>query len=91
MENQIIKIQQELEEVKKRNKRVESDKGWEVSKVRVVFILIITYVVASSVLYLIKVDNYLLGALIPTIGYFLSTLTLSIVKKWWIRKYFDVK
>ncbi len=88
MDNQILKIQQELDEVKKRNKRVEGDKGWEVSKIRIVFILIITYVIASLVLYLINVDNFLFGALIPTIGYFLSTLTLPIIKKWWIGKFF---
>ncbi len=75
-----------LQEIKERNTRVELDKAWEVSSTRKVFILVLTYVVALAWLILIHEPNAALKALVPVAGYFLSTLTLPPLKKWWINK-----
>ena len=88
MENRIQKIEEEVKSIQDRNSRVETDKAWEVSVFRVLFITAITYLVASLVLYLIGVRDFYLGALVPTVGYFLSTRSLPIVKKWWVNRYF---
>ena len=85
MEQQIQKIEQEISEIKERNRKVEADKAWETSVFRMVSILILTYLIASWVMYIINVKEYWLNALIPTLGYFLSTLSLPIVKRWWVR------
>ena len=68
-----------------RNVRVEMDKAWEASSFRVVFLVILTYFVTSMVFWLIGVPSPFLNALIPTTGYYLSTLSLPFVKKWWIQ------
>jgi hypothetical protein len=88
MENRIQKIEEEVKSIQDRNSRVETDKAWEVSVFRVLFITAITYLVASLVLYLIGVRDFYLGALVPTVGYFLSTRSLPTVKKWWVNRYF---
>ncbi|MFZ5982647.1 MAG: hypothetical protein ACOYS2_03720 [Patescibacteria group bacterium] len=85
MEQPIQKIKQEISEIKERNRKVEADKAWETSVFRMVSILILTYLIASWVMYIINVKEYWLNALIPTLGYFLSTLSLPIVKKWWVK------
>lgn len=85
MEQQIQKIEKEISEIKERNRKVEADKAWETSVFRMVSILILTYLIASWVMYIINVKEYWLNALIPTLGYFLSTLSLPIVKKWWVK------
>lgn len=38
-------------------------------------------------MYSIGVEDFYFGAIIPTIGFLLSTLTIPSIKKWWIRKY----
>lgn len=86
MESKIKQIEKDLEIIKSRNRRVEQDKAWETSLFRKVSILIITYVVASFVMYCIGVQNFLLSACIPTVGYLLSTLSLSFLKDWWLDK-----
>lgn len=86
MESKIKQIQEELEVIKSRNRRVEQDKAWETSLFRRISILVITYIVASLVMYCIGVTNFLLSALIPTLGYLLSTLSLSFLKNWWLEK-----
>ena len=79
-------IKQEINSIKERNKRVEADKAWEVSTSRIVFISAITYIITAVVFYFIGVENYLLSALIPTVGYYLSMQSLPFIKKWWIEK-----
>lgn len=81
-------VEQELQAIKERNFRVEADKAWETSFSRKLLILAVTYVVASLVLYVIEVPNFYLAAIIPTLGFFLSTLSFPIAKKWWISRYF---
>lgn len=77
---------QSIEEILKRNSRVEQDKAWETSLTRRVVIAAITYFVAALFMYRIGVDAYLLNACIPTGGYLLSTLSLPTIKKWWLKQ-----
>lgn len=81
-------IEKEIQSLKERNKRVEADKAWETSIFRKVLILVVTYFVASLALYVIGTPKFYLGAIIPTIGFFLSTLGFNFVKKWWVSRYF---
>jgi len=76
-------LELEIERIKERNCRVEMDKAWEASSFRVGFLVLLTYLVTSMVFWLIAVPSPLINALIPTTGYYLSTLSLPIVKKWW--------
>ena len=84
MTNETIK---EIEQIKTRNGKVEADKAWETSRCRIFLITLITYIIAALVLYFIGVENFLLNALIPTIGFFLSMQSLPIVKKRWVKRY----
>ena len=84
LEERIAKLEQEVAALKERNVRVEAGKAWEVSGFRKASIAVVTYIVAAIALYFIGITNYFLSALIPTIGYILSTLSLPFVKKWWI-------
>jgi len=82
-----MNIEQEIENIKERNKRVETDKAWETSIIRKVCICILTYVVVIIYSYIIrKYDNILLSSLVPVIGFTLSTLSLKLVRKIWEQK-----
>ena len=87
MQPEIEKLAKEIEAIKERNRRVEAAKAWEGSKTRIVSLVIITYLLAALVLYLLGNDNYWFNALIPTIGFFLSAQSLPMIKKWWLKKY----
>lgn len=87
MEQRLQKLEQELTAIKDRNIRVEADKAWEVSIFRIASIAAITYVVAAFILFSIGVKGYLLNALVPTVGYLLSTQSIPLLKKWWVRRY----
>lgn len=80
-------VEEEIIALKERNARVEADKAWETSNFRVYTITLITYILASFVLYAIGASNILLSALVPTAGYFLSMQSLPAIKQLWIENF----
>ena len=80
-------MDQEIEKIKQRNKKVELDKKWETSYTRKICICILTYIVVIIYSYVIrKFDNIFLSSLVPVIGFTLSTLSLNFVRKVWENK-----
>ena len=81
---ELKEIEQEIKNIKARNKRVELDKKWETSWTRKICICILTYIVVIIYSYVIRnSDNIFLSSLVPVIGFTLSTLSLSFVRKVW--------
>ena len=78
-------MEKEIKLIKERNKRAEIDKAWETSKTRRAIIAFMTYIIVIIFLLMINAPRAWLTALVPTIGYALSTLTLPYFKKWWIK------
>ncbi len=78
-------IEQELLAIKERNRKVEIDKAWEVSWVRRGFIATFTYAIALAWLLIIHESHAVLKALVPSLGYVLSTLSLPALKKRWVK------
>jgi hypothetical protein len=83
-------MKEEIELIKQRNKRVEIDKAWEISKTRKVIIAIMTYIIVVIFLLTIRAPYPFLNALIPAIGFVLSTLTLPIIKKQWVKRHYKL-
>ena len=81
-------LKKEIEEIKKRNKRVEKDKAWETSWTRKICIMLLTYVVVVTYSYVIReYDNVWLSSLVPVIGFTLSTLSIKLVRSIWEKNY----
>ena len=84
-------MEKDVEVIKARNLRVEADKAWETSGIRIFSIVVITYIIAAFVMHVIGVKNFMLNALIPTLGYYLSTQSLPFIKRWWVRAFMRKK
>jgi len=80
-------LENRVQNIEKRNKRVEADKAWETSWVRKLCICILTYFVVVIYSYVIRnFDNLFFSSLVPVIGFIFSTLSLDIIRKIWQRK-----
>lgn len=77
----------ELQHIQERNRRVELDKAWETSATRRSLIAGVTYVVAVLFMHQLGITDPFINALVPTGGYLLSTLSIPVVKSWWVSKY----
>jgi hypothetical protein len=80
-------ISGEIKSIMERNARVEADKAWETSWERKIIIAAFTYALSALILYLIRAPEPLVSALIPALGFVLSTMTFGILKESWIRGY----
>ena len=79
-------LEQRVQKIEERNKRVEADKAWEVSRTRSLFIAFSTYILIFVFMLLIKDDHPFLNALIASLGYLISSETYGVIKKWWLKK-----
>lgn len=80
-------LRHEIDEIKNRNHRVETDKKWETSWTRRICIGVLTYIVVVVYSFLIsKATNIFLSSVVPVIGFILSTLSLKAIRKIWENK-----
>lgn len=78
-------IEGRLAIIEERNARVEVDKAWETSFTRRALLVLFTYLAIGIYLWAIGVNKPWLNAIVPAVGFMLSTLTLPIFKKVWLR------
>lgn len=80
-------LEKRITKIEQRNKNVTIDKAWETSTIRKILLAIFTYLTIGFYLNAININQPWLNAIVPSIGFLLSTLTLPFFKKIWI-KYF---
>lgn len=76
-------LEKRIEEIERRNGRVEIDKAWETSWTRRLLLMMFTYLSIGIYMWAIGVDRPWVNAVVPSVGFMLSTLTLPWFKKWW--------
>jgi len=79
------KLEKEIARINERNKRVEIDKAWETSYVRRILLTLFTYLAIGLYLNAIRIPDPWLNAVVPAVGFMLSTLTIPFFKKLWIK------
>lgn len=85
----IMNPETELQSIKKRNARVEADKAWETSWTRRGLIALLTYGVIVIFFVMTNFPKPFLSALVPTVGFILSTLSVSLVKRLWLKYWYQ--
>ncbi len=79
-------LEKEIRLLKERNARVETDKAWETSFTRRFLLMAFTYIAIGLYLNAINVPNAWMNAIVPSLGFLLSTLTLPFFKSLWLGK-----
>ncbi len=87
----IEEIKKEISLIKERNKKVEIDKAWETSYFRRLLLIVFTYLAIGFYLQVINIGNPWLNAIVPAVGFLLSTLTLPLFKKAWVEHFYKNK
>lgn len=79
-------LEERVQKIEERNESVELDKAWETSWARRVLIAGFTYIAIGIFLMVIRVDRPWLAAIVPAIGFTLSTLTMPYFKRAWLKR-----
>jgi len=78
-------LEERVEAIEKRNREVEVDKSWEGSWTRKLLIIIFTYLsIALYLKFIVGIDPWI-NAVVPSLGFHLSTLTLPFFKSVWVK------
>lgn len=80
----MVSLDERIGKIEKRNRKVEGDKAWEGSWTRKLMIVGFTYIALGVLMNAVKSPDPWINAIIPTFGFILSTLTLPLIKTWWI-------
>ncbi|HMO02642.1 MAG TPA: hypothetical protein PKD37_03495 [Oligoflexia bacterium] len=86
-EERLGQIELILSKIAERNLKVELEKAWETSKTRIFSVVLLTYGLMCLTFWTIGAEKYFINAIIPTLGYFLSTQSLPVIKKRWLKRY----
>ena len=79
-------LEQRVKNIEERNRRVEVDKAWKLSRTRTLFIAASTYILILVFMGLIKNEHPFLNALVASVAYLMSSATYKGIKKDWLKK-----
>lgn len=79
----VAELQQAVAELKQRNERKDFEKRWEVGPARTLLIIALTYGCLFCYMWLVNMEAALLSAVVPTVGYALSTLAFPGARDRW--------
>lgn len=82
-----ISLESRVDDIESRNTRVDANKRWETSWVRRISIAVLTYATIVAYHIAIGAKNPFVISIVPVIGFVLSTLSLSIIRRQCERKY----
>ena len=86
-----MNLEERIAKIEERNKRVEADKAWETSWTRKILLIVFTYLAIAFYLAFIIHVNPWVNAIVPAIGFLLSTLTLPWFKSFWVKYFYKNK
>ncbi len=84
----ISNLESRISAIEKRNEEVELNKSWEGSWTRKGLIILFTYLSISLYLYFIVGIDPWINAVVPALGFVLSSLSLPYFKKWWSNRFY---
>ena len=79
-------VEQRVQKIEERNKMVEADKAWEISRTRRILLAVFTYLAIGAYMRAIGISRPWLNAVVPAVAFMLSTLTMPFFKKLWVKR-----
>ena len=83
--NKIRRIEGRIRIIEERNRKVEYDKAWELSYFRRSLLTLFTYLAIGFYLQAVHIERPWLNAIVPSAAFMLSTLTLHLFKRLWLK------
>ncbi len=81
----VQQLEEEINKIKERNKRVETEKAWETSWTRRLMLASLTYMVIAILFISMGIVNPFKNAIVPSLAFIVSNLSMPFIKKFWLR------
>lgn len=83
--DKLKELELKINKIEERNRKVEYDKMWETSYFRRFLLTLFTYISIGFYLQAVNIPQPWLNAIVPSVAFMLSTLTLPFFKKLWLK------
>lgn len=80
----IEQLEEEINKIKERNRRVETEKTWETSWTRKIIISALTYLVILLFFLSAGISKPFVNSIVPAVAFILSTLSVPFIKQLWL-------
>lgn len=78
-------LEQRVQRIEERNKRVEEDKAWERSLTRRVILATTSYIIVAIFFIIIELPNPWINAIVPALAFMIQQLSMPFFKKLWLK------
>ncbi len=89
LEKRVDGLEEEIEQIKDRNKKAEKDKAWEISWERRIAITVLTYIVIVIYFFAADLPDPFINSVVPAVAFVLATMTLPQLQKLWEHYIYD--
>ena len=80
-----MNLEQEIQKINERNKRVELDKAWETSWTRKIIVALLTYAVVVCFFVFAHLPDPFVNSIVPALAFIVSNLSVPIFKRLWLK------
>lgn len=87
LDERVSHLEETVERIRLSGKYSNLQKNWENSRIRVITVAVSMYVLTLTFMLILQVQNPIVSALLPTVGYMLSTNSIPLVRRIWVRNY----
>ena len=84
-------LEKRVEQIEERNRLVEEGKAWETSLTRRALLLLATYGVLGLYMSFAGMERPWINAVVPSTGFWLSTVSLGYLKRFWVEWRFKTR
>ncbi|OGI82242.1 hypothetical protein A3I95_03585 [Candidatus Nomurabacteria bacterium RIFCSPLOWO2_02_FULL_44_12] len=78
-------LEQRIQNIEERNRKVEADKAWETSIARRLILVSSSYLVIAVFFVVIELPNPWLNAIVPALAFVIQQLSMPFFKKLWLK------
>ena len=78
-------LEQRIQNIEERNRKVEADKAWETSIARRLILASSSYLVIAVFFVVIELPNPWLNAIVPALAFVIQQLSMPFFKKLWLK------
>ena len=83
--NKLKELELKINKIEERNRKVEYYKAWETSYFRRFLLILFTYLAIGFYLQAVNIESPWLNAIVPSVAFMLSTLTLPFFRSLWLK------
>ncbi len=84
MEQELFSLKKELDTLHDDIRTLKIQQDWNTSVLKHGLVIFMNYLIMLILMYILNIESPFISALLPTLGYAITSISLNSIKKYWI-------